>query len=200
MPEEVQDLYRYNPEKAKALLAEAGYPNGFKANIIIANDAFQIDLLSAYKEMWSKIGVELTLQPKESVVFNSIFSGLSFEEMMWAPAFGGIGRYYSCNSFDGPGMFNTSQANDAHVKEVKAQLVELFNKQDFTTMASVYRSLMPYVLEQAWVIPTPIAYGYVVWWPWIKNYHGEISVGYGQACWPQYVWIDKDMKEKIKGK
>ena len=29
MPDSVKELFTYNPEKAKKLLAEAGYPNGF---------------------------------------------------------------------------------------------------------------------------------------------------------------------------
>jgi len=200
MAQPVQDLYKYNPDKAKQPLKDAGYPNGFKANIILSNDPLQVDLISAYKGMWSKVGIDLNLQTRESVVYRSIQSGLSYEDMMYSTALGGIGRYYSCNSFDGPGMFNPSQANDAHVKEIKAQLVELFNKQDWTTMAKTYRDLMPYVQEQAWLIPAPIPYGYVLWWPWIKNYNGEVSVGYGQSCWPMYVWLDQDLKKEITGK
>jgi ABC-type transport system substrate-binding protein len=34
MPAEVKDMYTYNPDKAKELLAEAGYPNGFKTDIV----------------------------------------------------------------------------------------------------------------------------------------------------------------------
>ena len=200
MPQTVQDLYKYNPDKAKALLKDAGYPNGFKANMIISSDPLQVDLLSAYKQMWSKVGVDVNLQLKDPVVYQSIFSGLTFDDMLYATAFGGIGRYYSCNSFDGPGYFNTSQVSDAHVKDVKAQLVDIFNKQDWTTLASTYRNLMPYVLEQAWVIPAPIPYGYVLWWPWIKNYSGEVSVGYGHFNWPNYVWVDQDMRKSMTGK
>ena len=33
MPEEIQELFTYNPEKAKALLAEAGVPEGFRFNM-----------------------------------------------------------------------------------------------------------------------------------------------------------------------
>ncbi len=200
MPQNVQDLYKYNPDKAKALLKEAGYPNGFKANIVLWNDPNQVDLVTTYKGMWSKVGVDVSLQPKEFAVYTSMNTGMTWDDLEYSTAFGGIGRYYSCNSFDGPGYFNPSQANDAHVKEVKAQLVDLFNKQDWTTMASTYRSLMPYVLEQAWVIPAPIAYGYVLWWPWIKNYSGEVSVGYGQACWPKYIWVDQDLKKQTTGR
>ena len=200
MPQNVQDLYKYNPDKAKALLKEAGYPNGFKANLVCWNDPNQVDLVSTYKGMWSKVGVEVSLQPKEFAVYTSMNTGMTWDDLEYSTAFGGIGRYYSCNSFDGPGYFNPSQANDAHVKEVKAQLVDLFNKQDWTLMAKTFRDLMPYVLEQAWVIPAPIAYGYVLWWPWIKNYSGEVSVGYGQACWPKYAWVDSDLKKEMTGR
>jgi peptide/nickel transport system substrate-binding protein len=200
MPQEVQDLYKYTPDRAKALLAEAGYPNGFKTKIICQNLPAQVDFLSAVKEMWKKVGVDLTIDPREQAVYNSIWQGLAYDEMIYGAASGGIGRYYSCNSFDTPAYFNFSQVNDAHVKEVKAQIFDLFNKQDWTGMDKTYKELLPYVLEQAWVIPKPIPYSYILWWPWIKNYHGEMSVGYGQNTWPKYVWLDTDLKEQITGR
>ena len=33
MPASVKELYSYNPDKAKELLKEAGYPNGFKTSL-----------------------------------------------------------------------------------------------------------------------------------------------------------------------
>jgi len=33
-PQELKDEYVYNPMAAKKLLAEAGYPNGFKTNVV----------------------------------------------------------------------------------------------------------------------------------------------------------------------
>ena len=34
-PQELKDEYAYNPTAAKQLLADAGYPNGFKTNIVV---------------------------------------------------------------------------------------------------------------------------------------------------------------------
>jgi ABC-type transport system substrate-binding protein len=53
---------KYDPEKAKKLLAEAGYPNGFKCNLIYGLGEFD-DLYVALQMYLSKIGIELTMKP-----------------------------------------------------------------------------------------------------------------------------------------
>ena len=35
MPDKVKDLFNYNTEKATELLAKAGYPEGFDAEIVL---------------------------------------------------------------------------------------------------------------------------------------------------------------------
>ena len=37
MPDSVKELFTYNPEKAKKLLAEAGYPNGFTFKVQVSH-------------------------------------------------------------------------------------------------------------------------------------------------------------------
>ena len=65
----------------------------------------------------------------------------------------------------------------------------------------IHRELMKYVLDQAWAVPYPKASGYRLWWPWVKNYHNEFSVGYwDEGNWSKWTWIDQDLKEKMTGK
>src|SRR3989338_2852675 len=53
-PAAVQELYKYNPEKANQLLAEAGYPKGFKTRMIVQNLSTYMDTAAVVKAMWEK--------------------------------------------------------------------------------------------------------------------------------------------------
>ena len=60
------------------------------------------------------------------------------------------------------------------------------------------RELVKYSQEQAYAIPVPYVYKYHMWWPWLKNYTGEESVGYYNAPnWLPYVWVDQDLKKEM---
>lgn len=57
---EIEDEYAYDPDAAKALLAEAGYPDGFDFDFTVS-PASQRDL-EAIQPYWAAIGVNVTLK------------------------------------------------------------------------------------------------------------------------------------------
>lgn len=60
--------YPYNLDKARALLKEAGYPEGFAMNIAVQGpDARTAQILQA---MWGKAGIKLNIQQMESGVWS----------------------------------------------------------------------------------------------------------------------------------
>ena len=198
MPQAVQDLYTYSPDKAKALLADAGYPTGFKTKILCNNASATIDYLSIIKDEWSKVGIDLTLDPRDTTVWSSMVSALNYDEMVYSSAGGSIGRYYSGNTIAGPGYFNTSQINDPVINAYVAKFSDYFNAQQTDKLDATYREMLPYLLSQAYVIPKPQAYSYVLWWPWIKNYHGENSIGNTNSWnWIQFVWYDQNLRKSM---
>ena len=75
MPDSVKELFTYNPEKAKKLLAEAGYPNGFtfKVQASAANPG-HLDLLPMVAAYLEQVGVKIEIQPMEYAAFLSVMS------------------------------------------------------------------------------------------------------------------------------
>ncbi|MBI4494561.1 MAG: ABC transporter substrate-binding protein [Chloroflexi bacterium] len=59
--------YSYDPEKAKALLKDAGFPDGFSFNWTVTQGVFpkDIEIAQAVANQLAKLGIKATLQPRE---------------------------------------------------------------------------------------------------------------------------------------
>ncbi|MCI9283519.1 MAG: glutathione ABC transporter substrate-binding protein [Lachnospiraceae bacterium] len=60
----------YDPEKAKALLAEAGYPDGFTTSVMYANTTANQKQVEFLKQQLEQVGINLELNGLESAVVN----------------------------------------------------------------------------------------------------------------------------------
>lgn len=58
--------YPYNPERAKELLADAGYPNGFPITIMFQMRSPEDILAEIVRTAWEQIGLSVTLQGMEA--------------------------------------------------------------------------------------------------------------------------------------
>ncbi|MRR17638.1 MAG: ABC transporter substrate-binding protein [Deltaproteobacteria bacterium] len=198
LPPSARELFTYNPEKAKKLLAEAGYPDGFtfKAQVSNANPA-QLDLASMVVAYLAKIGVKCELEPLD---YPSWLSRLT--KKTHAPGFffsTSQGNLFSGTrkNFMSGQTWNPSMMKDPYVDKLWETTVEnqkLTAKQATEEM----RKLAVYALDQAPGIILPVPYHYVVWWPWVKNYHGEVNVGaFRSAPILARVWIDQELKKSM---
>ncbi|MBI2829974.1 MAG: hypothetical protein HYX81_02315 [Chloroflexi bacterium] len=195
-PESVKELYSYKPDKAKKLLAEAGYPQGFKTTLVLLSLPEHIDYYSIYKDMWSKIGIDVTLQALERGAHTTAVRARNYEGMLMHGGQPGPVGLYSMLSFRGPGENNASYVNDPKVEDAFIKMQSLVLT-DIDAAHRLNKDLMKYVLEQVWRIPRVTAPEYFMWWPWLKGYSGEDSVGHANRIWAQYVWIDQDLKKSM---
>lgn len=64
--EDLNDVYSYNVEKAKELLADAGYPDGFEMTITVpSNYQFHMDTAQVIVEQLKEVGINATIEPVE---------------------------------------------------------------------------------------------------------------------------------------
>ena len=64
----------YDVAKAKALLAEAGYPNGFETSIEIVSGREQAKQIATLAQaMWAQIGVKLTIKQMEAGIYTDTY-------------------------------------------------------------------------------------------------------------------------------
>ncbi len=104
----------FDPAKAKALLAEAGYPNGFSVTLDCVNIAYRENVCQAATAMLTQIGIRTTLRSSPT---NQFFPRLSqgssaFIEFGWTPttdAWATLNALFHTWSKDGGGTFNAGR-------------------------------------------------------------------------------------------
>jgi len=198
-PASVQELWSHDLAAAQALMDGAGLSAGLEVTIVCENSAAQVDLLSIYKDMLEDINVTLNLDTKETGTWTNIYRTMNWDEMCYSSMGGLSSQLASLTNIYGPGFANASGIEgDALIEAAFNEIqTDLASGNQNAAMAA-HKALMAHVLDQAYAIPTPKAPGYTLWWPWVKNYLGEYSMGNWNAnSWVDYVWVDEELKDSL---
>jgi ABC-type transport system substrate-binding protein len=148
----------YDPARARQLLKEAGYPNGFATTIYygpFVNSPGIKEWLEAAASFWKEIGIEVKIFEIASSEFYSRFGvGQVQPERKWRPlAVQTWGRQEHMLHIANLGY----QANGTYkccFDEHSSALVEkITSTMDEEVMAKAIAELEDYVLQQRWVIP-----------------------------------------------
>lgn len=203
-PQELKDEYAYAPALARKLLADAGYPDGFKTNIV-ADAAGDIELLKLCKAYFADIGVEMEIRLLESTDWMAfVLKGRRHDQLAQRPVspFGHtfepirqlsrLHTGYSSNYlmvsdpvFDGLQSKAIAATSEKEIKQILRDANERIARQHFSI------SLLQ-----------PLQYAFFQ--PWLKGYHGQ----FGSVCsaagspqmlffYPARFWIDQKLKQEM---
>ena len=83
-PQDLNDRLPYDPEAAKRLLAEAGYPGGFSLGLSCPNDRYVNDerICQAIAAMWSRVGVRTDVQSENTAAWSRRTASLDVSAFM----------------------------------------------------------------------------------------------------------------------
>jgi peptide/nickel transport system substrate-binding protein len=195
-PASVQELFKYDPEKAKKLLAEAGYPNGFTFKTQVCScSPDHMDLLPLVAGYLEQVGVKIEVQTMEYGAFLSAMTTRTN-----APG------YFMNNGHTNPTrslhksfvygqVWNPSQWNDpAYSRKMDAVYLE----RDEPKRVKMIDEMTTEIVDKAPYIWLPTPYLFTAWWPWVKGYEGELRAGAVRPG-PIYarLWVDQDLKKKM---
>ena len=192
-----QELFEYKPEEAKKLLAEAGYPNGFSFDLHVCScNAYNMDLVPMLQAYYQRIGVTMNIKALEYGAYRSMMRHKDQADAYMINNASGTPLAVLRKSYLTGQTWNPSMLSDAKFDEAYYKAA---TEQDKAKRDEMLRELNRYIIEE--VVPQvwlPTQNYYSAWWPWVKNYHGEIRNG---AMRPNTIyariWIDQELKKKM---
>lgn len=200
--EDYGPYYEYNLEKAKELLAKAGYPNGLPGTYELLYFGYNravtstVELLQQYL---SQLGVKVRLQkPDYGVWINQSLKGnySDLAYMFTVPA-GGMapGNDFTYELLRCGGAKNSWNLCDEELdKLLKAQRGEA----DPAQRQAIFKQIWDRLIDQMYRVYDVSRVFYTHWKPWVRNTHGATGyrwdeLDYGSA-WTRVIWLDDPAK------
>ena len=196
MPASVKELFEYSPQKAKKLLAEAGHPNGFSFKVQVCScNPDHMDLLPLIAAYLEQVGVKIEIQPME---YGAFLSAMTTKTN--APG------YFMNNGHTNPTttirksfikgqVWNPSQYDDP---EYEKKMTAVYLERDEAKRQVMLKEMTREILDKAPYVWLPTPHIFTAWWPWVKNYNGELRAGAVRPG-PIYarIWVDQELKKKM---
>lgn len=150
---EIETLRPYDPNKAKQLLADAGFANGFKTKFIIAPRWVDRDLQVAMQSQFKRVGIEAELEFPEEGKYGTYRwnksgwgEGIIFQEYANWPLYTShisfYWNYQPAQFFDlqWPEGLHKLATESLQTTEIKKELVQQFNRMlfDDATLIPLY--------------------------------------------------------------
>ena len=202
-PQDLKNEYVYDPEAAKKLLAEAGYPHGFKTNIV-ADIAADLELLEIVKKYYAAVGIDMEIRPMESAAWNAFVQvGKKHDQLAYRSG-GSLSRAHE--PLRQLTMFQTGSSSNPHMMVSDPVVDGFYDKaiiaHNEDEVKKIFRDANEYVARKHFAISLLQPMQYALYQPWFKGYHGQFgAISWSPPSLSFYTarfWIDKELKKKME--
>ncbi|WP_460776369.1 ABC transporter substrate-binding protein [Microbacterium sp. GXF7504] len=150
--DDLEGHYAYDPDKAKQLLAEAGYPDGFTIPVIASTSATAATLSQVLVEQLAAVGVQLQLDARPSADYFAAMTSGTFPAAVI-----GYGSQPMPMEYDGlfgpTATFNPLGSTSPSIDDTMLQAMA--SPEDEAT--ALYEEVERELVEQAWFAPAVFA-------------------------------------------
>jgi peptide/nickel transport system substrate-binding protein len=189
---ELDTQYKYDPAKAKQLLAEAGYASGFITKITPTADPEGLDSMVSVQRYLGDIGIKVNIETVDYAKFNSIryseggWQNSMLMDMITPTAGGSFASFMRMYYQDANPANYISTKRPAGFKET---IAEALTTTDFQTEKSLCQKLHKIITDEVMYCPL---YGVGFQFP-IKNVHDAdfLYTGFYPGWHPANAWLDK---------
>jgi peptide/nickel transport system substrate-binding protein len=181
--------YQYDPKAARRLLAEAGYPNGFKTQLT-ASPGYGRDLLDdvqLVQQYLKDVGIEVEMKLQEYGAYVATTAQGKFEGLVRGPygiAWEPDSPLYRSHASDS--SWNTGHVNDA---TITAMLKKQRRTKDLAARKKLIYDIQRYAAEQQYYVYLHSSMTTGSWQPYVKNYAPNLSFDYGGRA--AALWLER---------
>ena len=194
LPQDIRDLMTYNPEKAKQLVKEAGYPKGIKVNLNIGPNPDFSELAAIIQQYLKVVGINVQIIRNEWPEFNALRYGKQHKHLIihWNSFYAQPLQLFEWFA-DPTHKFGLSAVNDPVFTAKYQEATQTFdNEKRF----KLIRELDYYSLRDVFFATLPDPQIGRIWQPWIGGYQGEGALGqFNYGALAARIWVIDELKD-----